>query len=207
MKTINKAVACLTAFLVLLTVHAPLTFASLTLNSKATNKYSGYVERLDIDGTEYEYKYYHNAAGNRAISITNLSDGVKNIVEYVESASTVYINGEKAATIEAESFFSPESPTRGWVYFSSFSNGISWSGNSGDLLESIIAAVLGIWVGEVRAAIGAAVIRYIAETYNGATVYGTVYQCNPYVYPYEYKYVWYLKAGSTYGPYNTIVFP
>lgn len=189
-------------------------FAGETDQKEMSNPYIQELnEEVQIDGTNYKYEY-DMEDGNKVTFITNEDTEKTDKLLYDETKDIFYLNGEKIAEINEESWngefqengFLKAAPA--YTYLGAKSKKISWGkAVSVAVLAEVIAAAVGsIGGAAVIAAMGSTALGVVA----GAATNGVV---NTKTYSRKtgkitnYKYVWsFTPSGSRkYGDYTSYV--
>jgi hypothetical protein len=214
MKNIAKS---LCAIIIFVSIPISNAFADGTTGDIYAQKLT---ENINIEGVQYQYKYYYDNSGEKCISVTNKSTSETNIIRYDEKASSIYLDSKKIATIKSKENpnelikkdipkFNLETLTKsssdGWKLQGTKHKYITWAeGVAAGIIAGAIAAVLGnISAGTIVAVIGFGALSVLGASCAGGTVHWTTYYQTSLL-AWHYKVNWSFKAstGDRYGTYT-----
>ncbi len=143
----------------------------------------GVSENINVEGTDYTYKYYYNENGDKSVSITNMTTSKVETLTFDEKTSNVYLDGNKIGEVktsydDGETLKSNRAVDTSWKLITGpVHKYITWGQATGSaVLIGAISAGLGIGGYAVTAAMGGALATLAASTSGGTLHYSKYYR-------------------------------
>lgn len=167
------------------------------------------VEKVQIEGIEYTYRYYYSE-GNKVIDITNSANGNLERIVFDPESQSMYLNGDLVGTPNAKaSDIAIEDRSYDWESLGKSSHYISWAEATS---AAAVAGMIGVYLGglggaAVIAAMGMGALSVIVGSASGGTITVEMQCLNIPLSPPQYRYIWSFltNTGELYGPYVVTV--
>lgn len=213
MLKIRKQVSFLLIIALVVYVFSPqiLTVSAAPLDDRQAFSEQDYfaqelTEVVEVEGVEYTAHYSYNEFNDRIITITNEMNGDVDVLLFDDTNSSVYLNGEIAATWGSDFSASDDTTTYGpgWENVGGGKEYITWGkAVTVAVFAYIVAGVLSLMTGSmVILAMGIGTISLIASMSIGGTIRWTMYKYETII-AINVLYEWrFIINNEYYGPYE-----